>query len=158
MGCFHSRHTVLAMKRNGKVVILIADDDDDDRVLMQQALLSTAFDGVIKFVEDGEQLIQYLDACQQKSPDAPPTPALLLLDLNMPIVNGLEALRYIKSSEQLRHLPVVMLTTSSAEQDIKESYTLGAASFVTKPITFTQLVDMMNSLQSYWLKTVRLPR
>ncbi|WP_041258368.1 response regulator [Fibrella aestuarina] len=140
------------------MVILIADDDDDDRVLLRQALMSASFDGIIEFVENGEQLIQYLDACLRGEPDAPPAPALLLVDLNMPIVNGLEALKQIKSSAHYRHLPVVILTTSSAEQDIRESYNLGAASFVTKPITFSQLVETMNALQSYWLGTVRLPR
>lgn len=140
------------------MVILIADDDDDDRVLLRQALMSASFDGIVEFVENGEQLIHYLDACQQGKSDAPPTPTLLLVDLNMPIVNGLEALKQIKSSAHYRHLPVVILTTSSAEQDIRESYNLGAASFVTKPITFSQLVETMNALQAYWLGTVRLPR
>lgn len=145
------------MKHNGKAVILIADDDEDDRVLIDQALQQASFDGTVKLVEDGEQLIQYLVDCQQKHADAPPMPTLLLLDLNMPLVNGLEALKYVRAQACFRHLPVVMLTTSAAEQDIWESYNLGASSFVTKPITFSQLVETMHSLQSYWLNTVRLP-
>ncbi|MBO0938370.1 response regulator [Fibrella sp. HMF5335] len=146
------------MNQNHKPLLLIADDDDDDRVLIEQALKQTAFNGRIHFVEDGEQLIQYLKDCQVESPDAPDRPTLLLVDLNMPVVNGVEALTYIKSVPGLRQLPVVMLTTSSAESDISTCYNLGASSFVIKPITFTKLVELMDSLRAYWLGTVQLPR
>ncbi|MBO0933747.1 response regulator [Fibrella sp. HMF5036] len=146
------------MNQIHKPLLLIADDDDDDRVLIEQALKQTAFNGQIRFVEDGEQLIQYLKDCQSDSPDAPQRPTLLLVDLNMPVVNGIEALTYIKSVPGLRQLPVVMLTTSSAETDISTCYNLGASSFVIKPITFTKLVELMDSLRTYWLGTVQLPR
>lgn len=100
-------------------------------------------------MEDGEQLIQYLKDCQSDDPDVPQWASLLLIDLNMPVVNGVEALTYIKSVSGLGQLPVVMLITSSAESDISTCYNLRASSFVIKPITFTKLVALMDSLRAY---------
>jgi len=147
------------MTPNGKpIVILMADDDPDDRLLTQQALEESRVLNDLYFVEDGEQLLdflarrgQYADAAQA------PRPGLILLDLNMPRKDGREALREIKADPDLRRIPVVVMTTSQAEEDVYRSYDLGANSFITKPVTFDRLVELMRTLGKYWIEFVELP-
>jgi CheY-like chemotaxis protein len=140
------------------ITILIADDDPDDRLLAQQALAESRLVNAVHFVEDGEQLLDFLN---QRGAFADPTlhprPGLILLDLNMPKKDGREALREIKSQPALRQIPVVVLTTSQAEEDIYRSYDLGVNSFITKPVTFDGLVQVMRVLGRYWFEIVELP-
>lgn len=131
--------------------ILIADDDEDDRLLIEEALLSTGIDAELHLVEDGEEALLHLQAAET-------LPSLVVLDLNMPRRNGLEVLQEIRSSAEWRQLPVVILTTSRAQEDLLRSYKLGGNSFVTKPLSFEGLVEIMNSFKTYWFETVTLPK
>ena len=141
------------------ITILICDDDEDDRMLTQQALEDAHISNDLRFVEDGEQLMDYLHQRGEFSGErgAAPRPGLILLDLNMPKMDGREALQRIKSDATLIDIPVVVLTTSGLDSDIVESYHLGVNSFITKPVTFSGLVDAMNVLGRYWLEIVELP-
>lgn len=133
----------------------MADDDADDRMLTKEALEESRVLNDLRFVEDGEELIEYLKR-RGKYEDAP-RPGLILLDLNMPRKDGREALKEIKSDPDLRRIPVVVMTTSKAEEDIYRSYDLGASSFITKPVTFDRLVELMKTMGQYWVEFVELP-
>jgi len=140
------------------VIILMADDDPDDRLMAREALEEARLVNELRFVEDGEQLLDYLKRRGRfAEPDAAPRPGLILLDLNMPRKSGREALAEIKADPELRSIPVVVLTTSKAEEDILRSYDLGVNSFITKPVTFDGLVEVMRSLARYWFEIVALP-
>ena len=133
----------------------MADDDADDRMLAKEALEESRVLNELHFVEDGEELIEFLKR-RGKYADAP-RPGLILLDLNMPRKDGREALKEIKADSGLRRIPVVVMTTSKAEEDIFRSYDLGASSFITKPVTFDRLVELMRTLGHYWVEFVELP-
>jgi CheY-like chemotaxis protein len=140
------------------ITILLADDDADDRILARDALDESRVANELRFVEDGEQLMDYL--CRRgrfSDPKSSPRPGLILLDLNMPRKDGREALREIKSDPSLRQIPIVVLTTSKAEEDIYRTYDLGVNSFITKPVTFEGLVAVMRGLGRYWFEIVELP-
>ena len=140
------------------ITILMADDDPDDRMLTRDALAESRLANDLHFVEDGEELLDYLHQRGKFSdPQSSPRPGLILLDLNMPRKDGREALRDIKSDPSFRHIPVVVLTTSKAEEDIYRTYDLGVNSFITKPVTFDGLVDVMRALGRYWFEIVELP-
>jgi two-component system, response regulator len=141
----------------GKAIkILLAEDDPDDRLLLREALQEGRLANELTCVEDGEELLDYLHQ-RGKYRGGAPRPGLILLDLNMPKLDGREALRAIKADPSLRHIPVVVLTTSKAEEDVLRSYDLGANSFITKPVTFQSMVDLMRVLGRYWLEIVELP-
>ena len=137
------------------IIILMADDDADDRMLTKEALEESRVLNDLRFVEDGEELMAFLRK-QGEYADAP-RPGLILLDLNMPKKDGREALKEIKADAELRRIPVVVMTTSKAEEDIFRSYDLGASSFITKPVTFDRLVELMRTLGQYWVVFVELP-
>jgi CheY-like chemotaxis protein len=140
------------------IVLLMAEDDADDRLLVKDALEESRVLNVLHFVEDGEQLLDYLRRQGRYSdPETSPRPGLILLDLNMPRMDGREALRAIKADPDLRRIPVVVMTTSKAEEDIFRSYDLGASSYITKPVTFERLVELMKTLGHYWIEFVELP-
>jgi two-component system, response regulator len=140
-------------------VILMADDDADDRLLASDALKECGLANQVRFVEDGEELLDYLmQRNQYSAPDQPPRPMLILLDLNMPKKDGREALREIKSHPELRQIPVVIFTTSTADSDIKCTYELGANSFIAKPTRFEALVQVFKALNAYWSGVVTLPQ
>ncbi len=147
------------MNRNGTpITILMADDDPEDRMLAEEALEEARLANEMHFVEDGEELMDYLNrrgkytALRDSS-----LPGLILLDLNMPRKDGREALKEIKADSELRRIPIVVLTTSRAEEDIYRTYELGVSSFITKPVTFEGLVDLMKILSKYWFEIVQLP-
>jgi CheY-like chemotaxis protein len=141
------------------IVILLADDDEEDRMLACDALAESRLSNNITCVTDGEDLMDYLQHRGKYAPPAEaPRPGLILLDLNMPKKDGREALREIKSDPDLRQISVVVLTTSKAEEDIYSSYDSGASSFISKPVTFEGLVDVMKGLGRYWFEIVDLPR
>ncbi len=147
------------MRKNVKpVIFLMADDDPDDRLLIKEAFQESLITNSIYFVEDGVELMDYLRRQDKYShPDDSPMPDLILLDLNMPRKDGREALAEIKSDSHLRYIPVVVLTTSKAEEDIMRSYDIGAAGYITKPVTFDGLVEAIKGLKRYWVQIVRLP-
>lgn len=136
-------------------VIVLAEDDADDRLLISRALRSSGMPVSLRLANDGEELLEYLHAIEEAMPDD--RPSLILLDLNMPRKNGYQALEEIKTSQVLRRIPTVVLTTSSNESDIVRCYMLGANAFVTKPTTFSGLEHMFESLLGFWLGTARLP-
>jgi len=140
------------------VTILMADDDADDRDFARTAMEESRLANELRFVEDGEELLDYLHRRgRYADPKDSPRPGLILLDLNMPRKDGREALREIKGDPALRHIPVVVLTTSKTEEDILRSYDLGANCFITKPVTFEGLVDVVKVLDKHWFQLVELP-
>ncbi len=140
------------------IVILMADDDDDDFMLTKKALKESKLLNELIRVEDGEELIDYLKQRGKYEGADTKRPGVILLDLNMPRMDGREALREIKSDENLRDIPVVVFTTSKAEEDIYKTYQLGVNSFITKPVTFENLTKVMRALGNYWFEIVELPK
>jgi len=138
--------------------ILMVDDDKDDRMLTEKALRKKGVENPIEFLVDGEELMEYLKHKGRFSdPESSKRPCFILLDLNMPRMDGRKALLFVKSDPELKKIPVVVLSTSNAEEDILRSYNLGANSFIIKPVNFEGLVGMADSLKSYWLNLVELP-
>ena len=140
------------------ITILVADDDPDDRMMIQDAFTENRIANEIVFVEDGEQLMAYL---RREGPfvdlKGEPYPGIILLDLNMPKKDGREALRELKADPELCRIPVVVLTTSQAEEDVIRTYGLGVSSFITKPVSFEGLVDAVRVICQYWIQIVALP-
>ena len=148
-----------AMDNRSGLTVLMADDDEDDRMLAKKAWEQCRLSNPLRFVHDGEELMDYLhQRGKYADPADAPRPGLILLDLNMPKKDGREALREIKSEEALRNIPIVVLTTSKAEEDILKTYDLGVNSFITKPVSFGSLVDTVRALGQYWFSIVRLPQ
>ena len=140
------------------ITILMADDDEDDRMLAKSAFEECRVANPLVFAEDGEELMDYL--CRRGRYERlirARLPGLILLDLNMPRKDGREAIREIKDDPGLCHIPIVVLTTSQAEEDILRSYRLGASSYIRKPVTFESLVEVVKALGQYWLQIVELP-
>ncbi|NES19385.1 MAG: response regulator [Symploca sp. SIO3E6] len=136
----------------------MADDDPDDCMLAKEALVESRLANDLRFVSDGEELLDYLHHRGKYTQlGSSPRPGLILLDLNMPKKDGREALKEIKADPNLRYIPIVVLTTSKAEEDIHRSYDLGANSFIVKPVTFSSLVEVMKTLRKYWFEIVELP-
>ncbi len=146
------------MKLSKSLEILIADDDAEDRMLIMDALKESRLTNGVQSVENGEELIQYLQN-KGKFTDKKkyPLPGIILLDLNMPKKDGREALKEIRADKTLKNIPIVILTTSKAEEDILKTYDLGANSFITKPVTFSSMVEVMKTLNKYWFEIVELP-
>jgi CheY-like chemotaxis protein len=140
------------------VVILMADDDDDDFLLTQKALKASKLLNTLVRVADGEELIDYLLEKGEYESQETQRPGIILLDLNMPRKDGREALAEIKSYDHLKDIPVVVFTTSKAEEDVFKTYQLGVSSFITKPVTFNNLLEVMSSLGRYWFEIVELPK
>ncbi|HEV7642048.1 MAG TPA: response regulator [Gaiellaceae bacterium] len=139
------------------ITILMADDDPDDRELAREALAESRVLNKLHAVNDGAELLDYLHHEGRYEHEEAPRPDLILLDLNMPKLDGREALGALKKDPKLRSIPVVVLTTSRAEEDVVRSYDLGANSFISKPVTFAGLVDVMRELGKYWVVIVELP-
>jgi CheY-like chemotaxis protein len=145
-------------KERNAIIILLADDDEDDRMLAKDALQESRLANDLYTVADGEELLDYLHRRgRYADPACSPRPGLILLDLNMPRKDGREALKEIKADASLRQIPVVVMTTSKAEEDIYRTYDLGANSFITKPVMFESLVRVMKDLSTYWFEIVELP-
>jgi CheY-like chemotaxis protein len=139
------------------LTILLADDDEEDRELARDALQNSRLANEMKFVHDGQDLLDYLRHEGRWTQEDAPRPGIILLDLNMPKKDGREALQEIKADESLRRIPVVVLTTSKDEADVLSTYDLGVSSFITKPVTFGGLVDVMKTWTQYWFEIVELP-
>lgn len=139
-------------------ILMMADDDPDDREFVREAFAKSGFAGEFRYVEDGGALVDYLEEAQAPGVKSDcRMPDLILLDLNMPRVDGYEALKRIKSSDRLRRIPIVVLSTSDSERDILQTYDEGVNSFITKPRGFDELVEMAGQLKKYWLELVKLP-
>ncbi len=144
--------------RQTTVTILMADDDEDDCMLAREALAESRLANDLHFVRDGEELMDYLYRRGiYTDPKKAPRPGLILLDLNMPKKDGREALKEIKTDPILRQIPIIVLTTSKADEDIHRTYNLGANSFIIKPVTFAGLVEVMRTIGKYWFEIVELP-
>ncbi|MET1256229.1 response regulator [Aliikangiella maris] len=143
---------------NRSPVITIAEDDLDDTFLLKRAFKETGSLSELRFVKDGRELIQYI---QRQPPfndnQLYPFPDLILLDLNMPNVDGRESLEWIKGNVQYNHIPIIVLTTSSNEADILSAYDLGANSYITKPNNFKAFIEIVHTIHQYWFTTVKLP-
>ena len=145
------------MTNRRPITILIADDDPEDRMLVEEALQEGRLANDVRAVEDGEELLEYLQRRgRYADPDSAPRPGMILLDLNMPRMDGREALKVIKGDPELRRIPVIVLTTSKAEEDIFRTYDLGVNSFIIKPVTFPSLVNIMRVLEMYWFEIVEI--
>ena len=148
----------MKQKYKESVVILVADDDPEDGQFIKDAFHEGLLVNGLRFVEDGEELMDYLhQRGKYADPASSPRPGIILLDLNMPKKDGREALKEIKAEPALRSIPVVVLTTSKAEEDILRSYNLGANAYITKPVTFAGLVAAIKALGIFWLEVVELP-
>ncbi|BBD60961.1 response regulator receiver protein [Nostoc sp. HK-01] len=144
--------------RQPTVTILMADDDDDDSMLIREAIIISKLPIDLHAVSNGEELMDYLcHRGQYADTSLAPRPGLILLDLNMPKKNGIEVLKEIKTDPELRPIPIIVLTTSTAEENIDHTYSLGANSYIVKPMTFSALVELMKTLGKYWFETVELP-
>jgi len=143
------------MRARKSITVLCAEDDPEDRMLIEEAWAESRLLNDLFFVEDGEDLMDYL--YRRGAYSERPRPDLILLDLNMPRKDGREALQEIKTHADLRRIPVVVLTTSKAEEDLIRTYDLGVNSFITKPVTFEGLVEVIKALGKYWLEIVELP-
>lgn len=142
---------------NDSMIILMADDDKDDQLLARDAMREGQVVNELRFVNDGVELLEYLRGEGQFAGDNP-RPGIILLDLNMPRMDGREALAQLKQDPNLRRIPVVILTTSKTEEDMLRGYDLGAASYLTKPVTFQGLVELMSALGKYWIEFVEMPK
>jgi len=139
--------------------VLLAEDDPDDRYLISEALDESRLNIHLYIVEDGEELLDYLYRRGKYTDEAKwPAPGLILLDLNMPRKDGREALQEIKADPNLRRIPVVVLTTSRAEEDIARTYDTGISGYIQKPVSFTGLLEVMNAIGLYWLQVAKLPK
>ena len=140
------------------ITMLLAEDDFDDRYLISEALDESGIENQLYIVENGEDLLDYLKNCgKYTDKEKFPRPGLILLDLNMPLMDGREALAKIKEDPDLKAIPIVVLTTSQADDDVQETYGLGITGFITKPMTFSGLVEIMKSVGNYWFQSVTLP-
>ena len=140
------------------VIILYAEDDPEDRMLVKDAMEESRLANEMHFVEDGEELMDYLQRRGKYTElSDKPLPGLILLDLNMPKKDGREALEEIKADPNLRRIPIVVLTTSKAEEDILSTYDLGVSGFVIKPVTFESLVSLLKTISKYWFEIVEPP-
>lgn len=143
---------------NGPLTVLVVDDDEDDRMIIERALKQHRGQIGVVSVNDGQELVDYLRRDGPYSDTRNyPRPTLILLDLNMPRMNGLEALRFIKSDPDLRRIPVVILTTSDADGDVEEAYGIGANAFVRKPVTFAGLRQALGQVSDFWFDVARRP-
>ena len=146
------------MAKPAPITILVADDDADDRMLIDEAFDESLMQNPVHFVEDGEQLLEYLRREGEYAHlEGTAYPGVILLDLNMPRMDGRTALAKIKEDPALCRIPVVILTTSKAEEDIIRTYGLGVSSFITKPVTFEGLIDVVKAIGHYWVEIVALP-
>ena len=149
----------MSSETRSAAVILMAEDDDDDFMLVEKAFKKARLDVLLHRVTDGESLLDYLtNRGNYKNVTRFPSPDIILLDLNMPRKDGREALRELKSEEQFQKIPVLVFTTSESDDDIGRSYGLGGNSFIRKPVTFEELVEIVKIIHAYWFGIVSLPK
>jgi two-component system response regulator len=140
-----------------KHCILVADDDTDDQFMLKEAFASLNFDKEIRTVENGEELLDYLNVKGKFSNELLPVPKLILLDLNMPKIDGRQCLRLIKANPQYCKIPIIIFSTSNNPEDISQSYELGANSYIIKPYSYNELVEIIDVIKKYWFSVVKIP-
>lgn len=141
-----------------KMIILMADDDTDDTMLVRDAFNAAGVRNDFRSVENGNELLNYLRREGDYADSSlSPRPDLILLDLNMPLMHGKDALREIKTSDDLKSIPVVVLTTTTEEKNISECYFLGASAFIVKPVGFDELTDAARAIGKFWFQLAKLP-
>ncbi len=145
------------IKTTRPIAILVVEDDPDDQFLTKEAIKESRIVNELYFVKDGIELLDYLHHEGMFSEQLP-IPDLILLDLNLPRMNGREALREIKKDQKICHIPIVILSTSQIEEDVLQCYKLGASGFITKPVKFSDLIEIMKTLGNYWFAVVKLPK
>lgn len=141
----------------GKFFILVAEDDADDRFLLQTAFQEQKYAERIDFVQNGVELLNYLDSIQQNKHADMNFPVFILLDLNMPKKDGREVLQFIKQHAVYKRIPVIIFTTTRNDNEVRKCYELGANTYVVKPTSFEGLVTVIEDIRSYWLKTATVP-
>ncbi|MBF7073421.1 response regulator [Glaciecola sp. MH2013] len=148
----------LHTKTNEPNLILMADDDEDDRMLAKDAMEAAGASYSCHTVADGQELLDYL-RCEGQYRDKAPTdlPSVILLDLNMPILDGRQTLKQLKADTRLSSIPVVILSTSAESDDINEGYCLGASSYMVKPTEFSTMVNMMKQFNDFWFECASVP-
>jgi CheY-like chemotaxis protein len=133
-------------------ILLLVEDNEDDAFLMVRAMKSAGIDRPLKIISDGQEALNYLSGLDPYSPrEAYPLPGLILLDIKLPQISGLEVLRWLRSLPQLRHIIVIMLTSSNHPGDVRQAYEFGANSYVVKPASFQQLLEFAQAFKAYWL-------
>ena len=137
--------------------LLLVDDDPDDIMLITEAVRRSVVEVTVESVDDGIHVVDYLVGEGRYAGRGPIRPSLVLMDINMPLLDGVEAIRQVKARPDLRTIPIVVLTTSSRTSDVERAYEAGAASFITKPNRFTDLVAIIELIEQYWFRSVRLP-
>ncbi len=146
------------MIREEDAVVLMVDDDPDDRLIAEEAFAEVGLKAQLFFLSDGEQLLDYLNRRgKYADPATSPSPNLVLLDINMPRLSGMEVLAKLKSDPATRAIPVAMLTNSGESRTVKACYELGASSYIRKPLQFQDLVHSLSNIRHYWLETVSYP-
>ncbi|MET0244800.1 MAG: response regulator [Flavitalea sp.] len=137
--------------------ILIADDDADDRYLLETAFSEKGYTEKIEFVENGVEVLNYLDQIKGSSDAETRYPKFVLLDLNMPKKDGREVLRAMKENPEFKKIPVIVFTTTRNESEIRRCYELGANTYIIKPVSFDALLSVVENIRSYWLHTAAIP-
>ncbi|PTM48730.1 two-component system response regulator [Leptospira borgpetersenii serovar Javanica] len=146
------------IKNQSSIHILVAEDDPDDRLLMRDGFRENNLNNPLHFVKDGEELFDFLQNRGEYSDTLKyPRPGIILLDLNMPKMDGREVLKVIKSISEFKAIPVIVITTSREEEDMLETYDLGANSFIRKPVEFDAFMETIRTLGEYWFEIVELP-
>lgn len=144
-------------KLEQKHCVLVADDDTDDQFMLKEAFASLKFDKEIRTVENGEELLDYLGKKGKYSDETLPFPKLILLDLNMPKIDGRQCLRLIKENPDYCKIPIIIFSTSNNPEDISQSYELGANSYIIKPYSYNELVEIIDIIKKYWFSVVKIP-
>jgi two-component system, chemotaxis family, response regulator Rcp1 len=139
-----------------EIHILLIEDNEGDVVLTLEALKEGKVDNKVSVIRDGLEALQFL--MQEGKYEHALPPDLILLDINLPKVDGKEVLAGIKADEQLKKIPVIVLTTSSSEKDILDSYNLHANSYITKPVSLNAFLEVIRSIENYWIRIVQLPK
>ena len=141
-----------------KQCIIVADDDTDDQFMLKEAFSSLNFDKEICTVENGEELLDYLNKRGKYNDMNLPVPKLILLDLNMPKIDGRQCLRMIKENKNFCKIPIIIFSTSNNPEDISQSYELGANSYIIKPYSYNELVEIIDVIKKYWFSIVKTPQ
>ena len=140
-----------------KYCILVADDDTDDQFMLKEAFSSLNVDKEIRTVENGEELLDYLARKGKYDNELLPFPKLIMLDLNMPKIDGRQCLRLIRENKEYCKIPIIIFSTSNNPEDISQSYELGANSYIIKPYSYNELVEIIDIIKKYWFSVVKIP-
>lgn len=145
----------LSMKKNFPIIIV--DDDEDDSMMMKEALREAGVANPVVLMSDGDMIISLLKMEVEKKESDYLASGMILLDLNMPKKDGREVLNFVRNNAQLKHMPIIIYTTSRSREDVKQAYSAGANSFISKPVSYDELLKVVRSIQNFWFHVVTLP-